>query len=126
MNHLEPDHEDLRARAERILQAMGDTPIPGMDATFYAHYAEELRMLVEELLAATHPVPASVTRVWLVWNCHDIAGSYSTEHAALEARADLQHQLLCQYGPDADLLESITITTAHVPTKCLGSPRSHQ
>jgi hypothetical protein len=126
MNHLEPDHEDLRARAERILQAMGDTPIPGMDATFYAHYAEELRMLVEELLADRHRVPASVTRVWLVWNCHDIAGSYSTERAALEARADLQHQLLCRYGPDADLLESITITTAHVPTQCLGSPRSHQ
>ena len=28
--------------------------------------------------------------------------------------------------PDADLLESITITTAHVPTKCLGSHRSHR
>ncbi|HRC13739.1 MAG TPA: hypothetical protein PLX68_12745 [Dermatophilaceae bacterium] len=126
MSHLEPDHEDLRTRAGRILQAMGDTPIPAMDATFYAHYAEELRMLVEEFLADRHPVPASVTRVWLVWNCHDIAGSYSTERAALEARADIQHQLLCQYGPDADLLESITITTAHVPTQCLGSPRSHQ
>ena len=123
---IEPDREDLHARAARILQAMGDTPIPAMDATFYAHYAEELRMLVEEFLADAHPVPASVTRVWLVWNCHDIVGSYSTEHAAREARADLQHQLLCQYGPDADLLESITITTAHVPTQCLGSHRRHQ
>jgi hypothetical protein len=126
MNRLGPDHEDLHTRAERILQAMGDTPIPAMDATFYAHYAEELRMLVEELLSDRHPVPASVTRLWLVWNCHDIAGSYATEHAAREARADLQHQLLCQYGPHADLLESITITTAHVPTKCLGSHRSHR
>ena len=126
MNHLEPDHEDLHTRAERILQAMADTPIPAMDATFYAHHAEELRMLVEELLADAHSVTDSVTRVWLVWNCHDIAGSYSTEHAAREARADLQHQLLCQYGPDADLLESITITTAHGPTKCLGSHRSHR
>ncbi len=126
MNHLDPEHEDLRTRASRILQAMADTPIPAMDASFYAHYAEELRMLVEELLADPHPVPASVTRVWLVWNCHDIAGSYSTEHAAREARADLQHQLLCQYGPDADLLESITITTAHVPTKRLGSHRSQR
>jgi hypothetical protein len=126
MNHLEPDYEDLLTRAARILKAMGDTPIPAMDATFYAHYAEELRMLVEELLANAHPEPSSVTRVWLVWNCHDIAGSYSTKHAALEARADLQHQLLCQYGPDADLLESITITTAHVPTDCLGSHRSHR
>lgn len=126
MNHLEPDFEDLLTRAARILNAMGDTPIPAMDASFYAHYAEELRMLVEELLADPHPGSASVTRVWLVWNCHDVAGSYSTEHAAREARADLQHQLLCQYGPDADLLESITITTAHVPTKCLGSRRSHR
>lgn len=126
MNHVEPDHEELRARAARILKAMDDTPIPAMDATFYAHYVEELRMLVEELLAGGPPMPASVTRVWLVWNCHDIAGCYSTEHAALEARADLQHQLLCQFGPDADLLESITITTAHVPTQCLGSHRSHR
>lgn len=126
MTPIEPDHEDLPTRAARILRAMGDTPIPEMDATFYAHYTEELRMLVEELLAEPHPVPASVTRVWLVWNCHDIAGSYTSEHAAREARADLQHQLLCQYGPHADLLESITITTAHVPTKCLGSHRSHR
>lgn len=126
MSPIVPDHEDLHARAARILNAMADTPIAAMDATFYAHYAEELRMLVEELLADGSPMPASVTRVWLVWNCHDIAGSYSTERAALEARADLQHQLLCQYGPDADLLESITITTAHVPTKCLGSHRGHR
>ena len=126
MSPIGPDHEALHARAARILQAMGDTPIPAMDDTFYAHYAEELRMLVEELLADPHPVPASVTRVWLVWNCHDIAGSYSTKRAAREARADLQHQLLCQFGPDADLAESITITTAHVPTKCLGSHRSHR
>ncbi len=126
MTPLEPDHEDLHTRAARILRTMGDTPITAMDATFYAHYAEELRMLVEELLADCRPSTASVTRVWLVWSCHDIAGSYSTEHAAREARADLQHQLLCQYGSDAELLESITITTAHVPTECLGSHRSHR
>lgn len=124
MTPLEPDHEDVRTRAERILQAMGDTPIPAMDATFYAHYAEELRMLVEELLADRRPVPASVARVWLVWSCHDIVGSYSTEHAARGARADLQHKLLCQFGPDADLLESITIATSHVPNRCLGADRS--
>lgn len=116
MTTLEPDREDLRTHGARILQAMGDTPIPAMDATFYAHYAEELRMLVEELLADRHPAPASVTRVWLVWNCHDIAGSYSTEHAAIEARADLQHQLLYEYGPNDELLESITITSTHLQT----------
>ena len=126
MTPLEPAHEDLRTRATRILQAMGDTPIRAMDATFYAHKPEELGRLVEDLLDDPRPVPASVTRVWRVWNGHDNAGSYSTEHAAREARADLQHQLLCQYGPDADLLESITITAAHVPTECLGSHRSHQ
>ena len=36
-------------RADRARD--GRHPIPAMDATFYAHYAEELRMLVEELLA---------------------------------------------------------------------------
>lgn len=60
MTPIDPDHEDLRTRAARILKAMDDTPIPGMDATFYAHYAEELRMLVEELLAE----PVLPARVW--------------------------------------------------------------
>jgi hypothetical protein len=59
MNHVEPDHEELRARAARILKAMDDTPIPAMDATFYAHYAEELRMLVEEFTVAAADNPAT-------------------------------------------------------------------
>ena len=126
MNPFEPDHKDLRTRAVRILQAMGDRPIPAMDATFYAHYAEELRMIVEELLDDGDLGPSSRICVWLVWNSQDVVGSYSTQHAALEARAYLQHQLLCQHGPDADLLESITITTAHIPTNCLSSHRSHR
>ena len=116
MTTLEPDREDLRIRGARILQAMGDTPFPATDATFYAHYAEELRVIVEELLADRYPVPDSVTRVWLVWNCDDIVGSYRTEHDAREVRADLQHRLLRQYGPDVELLESITITTANLQT----------
>ncbi len=126
MTILEPDQEDLRTRAGRILHAMDDTPIPAMDATFYAHYAEELRMLVEELLAQPHPVNASVTRVWLLWNCHDIAGSYATEHAAIKARATLQRRLLDQHGPDTALLASITITTADIPTNCLGPQWGHR
>lgn len=126
MNHPEPGHDDRHVRAARILHAMDDTPTPAMDATCYAHHAEELRMLVEEFLADRPMVPSSVTRVWMVWNCHDIVGSDSTEHAARQARADLHHHLLCQYGPDAELLESITITTAHVPTRCLGSRRSQR
>ena len=59
MSPIEPDHEDLHTRAARILNAVGDTPIPSMDATFYAHYTEELRMLVEELLTDRHPAPAT-------------------------------------------------------------------
>ena len=50
MNPVEPDHEDLRQRAARILQAMNDNPIPAMDATHCAHYDEGLRMTVEELI----------------------------------------------------------------------------
>lgn len=118
MTTLEPDHEDLRTRAARILQAMDDTPIPAMDATFYAHYVEELRMIVEELIARPTPCRPPTDRVWLIWNCDDIVGSYRTEHDAREARADLQHRLLCQYGPDVELLESIAITTVHVQKAC--------
>ena len=36
MNPLDPHHEDLHTRAARILNAMDDTPIPAIDATFYA------------------------------------------------------------------------------------------
>ncbi|MBK9474665.1 MAG: hypothetical protein IPL94_00085 [Tetrasphaera sp.] len=39
---------------------MNDTPIAAMDATFYQHYAEELRLIVEDLLAE----PALPARVW--------------------------------------------------------------
>lgn len=59
MNHVAPDHEELRARAARILKAMDDTPISAMDATFYAHYAEELRMLVEEFAVTAADNPAT-------------------------------------------------------------------
>ena len=59
MNYVAPDHEELRARAARILKAMDDTPIPAMDATFYAHYAEELRMLVEEFTVTAADNPAT-------------------------------------------------------------------
>lgn len=113
---LEPDHDDIRTRAARILQAMNDTPIPAMDTTFYAHYAEALQGIVEELITHDTPCQPPTDRVWLIWDCDDIVGSYRTEHDAREARADLQHQLLCRYGPDIELLESITITSAHVQT----------
>ena len=59
---------------------------------------------------------ARLQPVWLVWDCCDVIAAFNTERDAQDARADLQHQLLCQYGPDVELLESITITTAHVQT----------
>ncbi|WP_313024075.1 hypothetical protein [Mobilicoccus sp.] len=114
MTTIEPDLEELRTRAARILQAMDATPIPAMDATFHAHYTEELRMVVEELLAADPPCHRVADRVWLLWNCDDIIGTYRSELDAQEARADLQHQLLCDYGLHIELLESITITTADI------------
>ena len=64
--------------------------------------------------------------VWLLWDCTDPVGIFTSEEAAQEARADLQHQILCQYGPKADLLESTTITTAHVPTAGVGADRGHR
>ncbi len=66
----------------------------------------------------THGEPVTVATnrrtVWLLWDCADLVAAYDTEHDAQEARADLQHQLLCAYGPDIQLLESITVTPAAV------------
>lgn len=113
MTPIEADHEDLRTRAARILHAMDDTPIPAMDATFYAHYFEELRLIVENLLTAASRTSAGhAQRVWLVWDCQDPVACYLSEQEAAEARADLQHQLRCDHGPDPDLTNSITISTA--------------
>lgn len=110
-DHSEP--EDLDQRAAWILKAIDDTPIPAIDATFYAHYFEELRLLVEDLLAQrTRSNAAAGLRAWLVWNCTDLIGCYTTERDAREARADLQQQLCCDYAPDPELLDSITIATA--------------
>lgn len=109
--------ENLQVRASRILQTMDDTPIAAMDALYYAHYAQELRLIVEELLDQPASVDAAAPgRAWLVCDCADLIGVFDSVHAALEARADLQHRLLCQYGPDIDLLESITVTAVAVNT----------
>lgn len=61
---------------------------------------------------------ARLQAVWLVWDCCDVLAAFNTERDAQDARADLQHQLLCEYGPDVELLESITITTAYVQAAC--------
>ncbi|WP_281965053.1 hypothetical protein [Serinicoccus marinus] len=108
-----PEPEDLGRRAARILQAIDDTPIAAIDAIFYAHYFEELRLLVEDLLAHRTRCEAAVAvQAWLVWNCTDLVDCYPTEAEALEAQADLRQQIHRDYGSDPELQESITITTA--------------
>jgi len=36
---------------------MNDTPLDAMDASYYVHYAEELRLLVEDFVALHTPRP---------------------------------------------------------------------
>lgn len=60
---------------------------------------------------AYRPLPPTAV-VWLLWDCTDPVGVFTSEAAALESRADLQHRLLCDHGPIPELLETITITTA--------------
>lgn len=40
----------VRQDAHRILHEMDNTPVADMDGSFYQHYAEELRLIVEELV----------------------------------------------------------------------------
>ncbi|ANS79331.1 hypothetical protein SGUI_1935 [Serinicoccus hydrothermalis] len=126
MNTPEQDHENLRDRAARILQAMDATPIPAMDVNYYAHYLEELRLLVDEFLAGAPDPSLTGTRVWLMWDCADLIGSYTTESAARAEHADLQDQLRTDYGEGAQPLDSLTITTAYVSTSCPGQARTDQ
>ncbi len=57
--------ENLRQRTAAMLTAMDDTAIPQMDATFYQHYVEELRLLLEEWQSATiGPCPVAPQRIW--------------------------------------------------------------
>ncbi len=58
----DPDVTTLVLRTQAILLAIDNTPIPDMDAPFYQHYFEELRLLVDEWLdtatARISPEPA--------------------------------------------------------------------
>ena len=49
--------ETLLRDAHRILDQMNDTPLDAMDASYYVHYAEELRLLVEDFAALHTPRP---------------------------------------------------------------------
>lgn len=105
--------ETLQQLARRMLHAINDTPIAGMDAGFYAHYFEELRLIVEAFLDDTQRAPAVPGhQVWIVWDCADPVACFLTRHDAAEAQADLRHQILCEYGPDPELMESVTVSTA--------------
>lgn len=112
-----PALENLRLRTRRMLDAIDDTPITAMDAAYYQHYFEELRLIVEEIITI-HALTggARPARVWLLWDCADLIGIFDTEHDAREAQADVQHRLLCDFGPEPDLLESVTVTAAMLQT----------
>jgi len=62
------------------------------------------------------PVPVDPSAVWLLWDCTDLVAAFTSEADALEARADLEHRVRCEYGPDDDLLAGITLTTACLQT----------
>ena len=50
-----------------MLTAIDDTPIPQMDATFYQHYYEELRLLAQEwLTATTSHCPNMPDQTWVI------------------------------------------------------------
>ena len=62
-----PAVENLHQRTAQILTAIDDTPIPQMDATFYQHYYEELRLLIEEWLTATSATPLDLAdQTWVI------------------------------------------------------------
>lgn len=112
--------ESVEQLARCLLEAIDYTPIAAMDATFYAHYFEELRLIVEAFLDPTQArSPAPEQRVSIVWDCQDPVACYLSEQEAVEARADLQHQLRCTYGPDLELSASITLSRATLePDRC--------
>lgn len=73
---------------------------------------EPLVLLDEGFAPTTGTGTATVLHAWLVWNCTDLVGVYATEAEALEVQADLRQQILCDYGQDLELQDSITIGTA--------------
>lgn len=112
--------ETLQQLARRMLHTINDTFIAAMDASFYAHYFEELRLIVEAFLDDTQGAPAVPGhQIWIVWDCADPVACFLTRHEAAEAQADLRHQILCEYGPDPELMQSVTVSTAILePTRC--------
>lgn len=107
------------------LPAMNNTPIATLDATFYAHDAEQLRIVLKESLTLCPPARVRVpVQVWPPPNCAEHVGCHDTETATREARADFQRWPPRDYGPDTILLKSITITFVVVSrTRVIDRPR---
>ncbi len=60
-----PTLQDLRERTRQMLERIDDTPLAQMDATYYQHYFEELRLLAQEWQArAVQSPPITPTTVW--------------------------------------------------------------
>lgn len=100
----------IEARAVRILRGMDSTPSEGVDAAGWRHRAQELRRLVEDLLAER----GSLRQAWLVWDCTDLAGVFATEADAQAARADRVDRMVTDYGRNPSWADAITVTPARV------------
>lgn len=104
------DLGDIEGRAARVLRTLDSTPSEAIDAAGWQHHAEELRHLVEDLLADR----GSPRQVWLVWDCADLAGVFATEADAQACRADRVDQMLTDFGNNDAWADAITITAARV------------
>lgn len=104
------DSVAVEARAARVLRAMDSTGSEAIDAAAWRHHAQELRRLVEDLLADRR----SPRQVWLVWDCTDLAGVFATEADAQAVRADRVDQMVTDYGRNQSWADAITISPAHV------------
>ncbi len=75
-----PTLKDLRECTRQMLQRIDDTPLAQMDASYYQHYFEELRLLAEEWQARAVPPPITPTRVWQATR-NDVGVGMFTEEA---------------------------------------------
>lgn len=75
-----------------------------------AHHVEAHRLRPGRTRDHGAPTQELTVQVWLLWDCTDVAGCYATETEAIEAQADLRQHLVCEYGTDQVLLDTITIT----------------
>jgi hypothetical protein len=78
-----PAVKNLRQRTAQMLAAIDDTPIAQMDATFYQHYYEELRLLVEEWRTATSATTLDLPdQTWVITRHGVVVGVCTTATAA--------------------------------------------